>query len=109
MTPPAKSLARPDVWVLVVHVQGGALKPDVAGAYVHVIVTGETIEIAIKTARDFCARESFTVLDVISCHKFDPHDHDELDELIRERGRTVQETGEPAFATFHAFPPEQTH
>jgi hypothetical protein len=108
MTPP-RLLIRVNVWVLVVHVQGGALKPDVAGAYVHVIVTGDAIETAVKNAREFCARESFKVLDVVSCHKFDPHDHDELDELIRERGRTVQETGEPAFATFHAFPPEQTH
>lgn len=106
MTPPASS--RPNVWVLVVHVQGGALKPDVAGAYVHVIVAGATLEAAATVAREFCARESFRVMEVISCHKFDPHE-DELDTIIRERGRAVQETGNPAFATFHSFPPEQTH
>jgi hypothetical protein len=94
--------------VLVVHVQGGALKPNMAGAYVHVIVAAEKLEAAAATAREFCAREAFRVVELISCHKFDPHE-DEIDELIRERGRTVQETGEPAFATFHTFPPEQTH
>jgi hypothetical protein len=50
MTPP-RLLIRVNVWVLVVHVQGGALKPDVAGAYVHVIVTGDAIETAVKNAR----------------------------------------------------------
>lgn len=108
MTRPPTPSGRPNVWVLVVHVKGGTLKPDLAGAYVHVIVTGETLEAAAKVAREFCARESFRVVEVISCHKFDPHE-DEVDELIRERGCTVQETGEPAFATFHTFPPEQTH
>jgi hypothetical protein len=108
MTPRTPSSTHPNVWVLVVHVQGGALKPDVAGAYVHVIVAGEALETAAKNAREFCTRESFRVIEVISCHKFDPHE-DDIEPLIRERGRTVQETGDPAFATFHTFPPEQTH